>query len=256
MYSLAILARLLCFWISFFPFTGQALAQTCPAKRIDQYASVKRVFDGDTIQLSTGEKVRLIGVNAPEMHYDTGTPDPYAKQATQFLRKKLQGKRVGIRYGQSRKDRYKRSLAHVFLKDENIQAELLRNGYAFNIAIPPDLWQQSCYQALESEAKKNHRGLWNLKHYEPLAVEKINKTQLGFMRLKGTIKHFKETKKSYWLDLTNNMALRIDKRDKSYFHQAPTPGWQGRHVIVQGWVSYRKNSYYMRIRHPASMEFY
>ena len=256
-YSPTVLVGLLSFWIGIFLFPNATQANTCPTKRIDKYASVKRVYDGDTIQLSTGEKIRLIGVNAPEMHYETGTPEPYAKQATFFLRKKLLGKRIGLRYGQSNKDHYKRSLAHVFLKDgSNIQAELLRNGYAFNIAIPPDLWQQSCYQALENEARNNHLGIWNIKRYQPMTVEKLNKTQLGFLRVKGTIRRVKETKKSYWLDLTENMALRIDKRDKSYFRHFPSKQWQGRHVIVKGWVNYHDKSFYMRIKHPAAMEFY
>jgi len=232
-----------------------ANAENCPTKKIDRYGFVKQVYDGDTLRLANGDKIRLIGINAPEMNYKSGDPDPYAKQATQYLRKKVLNKRVGIRYGTSPKDKYKRHLAHVFLSDgTNIQAELIRNGFAFNIAIPPNLWQQRCYQSLEKNAQTHSKGLWQKKFYRPLNAIHINKQTLGFSRVKGTIQSIKETKKSYWLNLTDKMALRIDKRDMKYFSSFDQHKWRGKEIIAKGWISYRKKRYSMRIKHPAAIE--
>lgn len=230
-------------------------AESCPTKKIDEYGYVKRVYDGDTLLLSNGKKIRLIGVNTPEMNYDKGAADPYAKEAKDYLTQKVLKKRIGLRYGKDPRDKYKRHLAHIFLENgTNIQAELLRNGYAFNIAIPPNLWQQSCYQALEQQARVNNVGLWRHQHYLPVDARKLTQETLGFSRVKGTIKSVKETKKSIWLNLTDNMALRIDKRDLKYFKSFNASHWQGKNIIAKGWISYRKKRYSMRIKHPAALE--
>src|SRR3989304_3808831 len=56
-------------------------AASCAPDRIDEYAKVKQVFDGDTIQLTDGRKLRLVGINSPELGKEDRPPEPYADQA-------------------------------------------------------------------------------------------------------------------------------------------------------------------------------
>lgn len=88
-------------------------------------AIVKRVIDGDTIVLESGERVRLIGVNTPERG------KPGAKEATAFLRDLLEGEVVLLSYDRhnapSYRDRYERLLAYVAL---DVNLAVVRHGHS------------------------------------------------------------------------------------------------------------------------------
>jgi micrococcal nuclease len=64
---------------------------------------VKRVIDGDTIQLKNGEIVRLIGVDTPETKHPRKPVEYYGKEASAFTRKMVEGKQVRLEYDQQRK---------------------------------------------------------------------------------------------------------------------------------------------------------
>jgi micrococcal nuclease len=72
---------------------------------------VARVIDGDTLQLSTGETVRLIGVDTPETKDPRQPVQHFGKEATAFTRQLVEGKPVHLEYDQQRRDKYGRSLA-------------------------------------------------------------------------------------------------------------------------------------------------
>ncbi len=59
---------------------------------------VKRVIDGDTIQLSNGEIVRLIGVDTPETKHPQKPIEYYGKEASDFTRKMVVGNRENTGY--------------------------------------------------------------------------------------------------------------------------------------------------------------
>ena len=211
------------------------LAQTCSTNKIDKYAVVQHVYDGDTVQLKSGEKIRLIGINTPEMNYKKGKPEPFAQEAKSFLARKVNKQRIGIRYGTDKRDKYKRHLAHIFLADgTNIQAALIEKGYAINIAIPPNLWQQTCYQSIERRARSKRTGLWSAKRFQPIDAAKVNQQTLGFRLVKGKIESVKKTRKSIWLNMSNKMSLRISKSDKNYFKSHPVQDWQGKTITAKG----------------------
>lgn len=117
------------------------------------------VYDGDTIRLTDGRKVRLIGIDTPELGHD-GKPDqPLAKQAKERLERLAKPYlKVQLRYDEQRRDSYGRTLAHVFLRDgTNVQRDLLSSGLATVIAVPPNLWQLECH--LTRKPKRGQRVL-------------------------------------------------------------------------------------------------
>ena len=59
-----------------------------------QTHTVKRVIDGDTIQLTNGEIIRLIGVDTPETKHPQKPVEYYGKEASAFTRKMVEGKYV------------------------------------------------------------------------------------------------------------------------------------------------------------------
>lgn len=135
---------------------------------------VKRAVDGDTLQLEDGRKVRLIGIDTPEMHEsnklyrdamrsseDAETIKKMGRQAYEFTRKLAQGKRVRLEFDLEKYDKYNRLLAYVYLKDGVfVNAEIVKQGYASLLTIPPNVKYADLFLKLYREARLNKRGLW------------------------------------------------------------------------------------------------
>lgn len=129
----------------------------------DSAAHVKRVVDGDTILLTSGERVRLIGVDTPES-VKPGTPvQCYARRASAFTHALLDGAAVRLVYGAERRDRYGRLLAYVYRARDGlfVNAELVRRGYARTLTIAPNTGHAAEFAALASDARRAGKGLWS-----------------------------------------------------------------------------------------------
>lgn len=131
-----------------------------------KYYPVLRVIDGDTFRAADGSPkgmiVRLIGVDAPESR-NTGKKmkSEFGAVATGYLEKLIGGKRVRLEYDVSRTDRYGRTLAYVYLQDGTfVNAELVKNGYANIMTVPPNVKYQELFLKLERRARKRREGLW------------------------------------------------------------------------------------------------
>lgn len=135
---------------------------------------VKRVIDGDTIQLETGQRVRLIGIDTPEMHYsdklyrdsrrteqDIQTIRELGKRAYEFTKKLIEAKRVSLEFDVEKYDKYGRLLAYVYLKDGTfVNAKIIEEGYASLMTIPPNVKYTDLFLKLYQKARENKRGLW------------------------------------------------------------------------------------------------
>jgi micrococcal nuclease len=130
-----------------------------------QFVTVKRVIDGDTIVLGTGERVRLIGVDTPETKHPNKPVAFFGKEASAFTKRMAEGKRVKLEYDQANtylghKDRYGRMLAFVFLEDGTLlNAEIIRQGFGHALTRYPFSRMEE-FRRLESEARDARRGLW------------------------------------------------------------------------------------------------
>ena len=126
---------------------------------------VTHVVDGDTIEISSGEKIRLLGVDTPE------TVDPrrpvgcFGKEASNKLKSLLEGKRVYLEKDFSDSDKYNRLLRFVYLPLESgeklfVNDYLIREGFAKVLTIPPDVKFAERFLQAQTEARVNSRGLW------------------------------------------------------------------------------------------------
>lgn len=121
---------------------------------------VARVLDGDTLVLATGERVRLIGINAPEIAgLRRLVPQPFGPEAAAFARRLAEGRRVRLEFDRERRDTYGRTLAYVFVGDLDLNAEMIREGYAVAYRRFPHRRYDE-FLALEAEAQRARRGLW------------------------------------------------------------------------------------------------
>lgn len=135
---------------------------------------VKRVIDGDTLQLESGDRVRLIGIDTPEVHesdklyrdsqrtqQDITTIQKLGRKSYEFTKNLVEGKRVSLEFDVERYDKYKRLLAYVYLKDGTfVNAEIVKQGYASLMTIPPNVKYADLFLKLYREARENRRGLW------------------------------------------------------------------------------------------------
>ncbi len=138
-------------------------------------ATVTRVVDGDTIHVlmpdGTDETVRFIGVNTPE---STTRHEPYGAEASAYVKKRLpKGLTVWLEVDARLRDKYGRMLAYVWLerptstsleevRAKMFNAQLLIEGYAQLMTIPPDVRYVDVFTPLQAEARDANRGLWGL----------------------------------------------------------------------------------------------
>ena len=120
-------------------------------------AVATRVIDGDTITIDTGQRVRYIGIDTPEVYPKS---EAYGMEAWQANRRLLEGKEVRLEMDVSETDKYGRLLRYVYVGDIFVNAELVKQGLAEAKAYPPDTKYQDLLEQLEREARLDGRGIW------------------------------------------------------------------------------------------------
>lgn len=257
-------AFFVCISLLWLPPSSHAASQACAPGTATTTVSITHVHDGDTVILADGRRVRLLGIDTPELARDNIPAQPYATEARDYLRKLLPpSSGVRLQFDQEQYDRHGRSLAHVFLPDgTNIQQQLLAAGLATALVIPPNLAHLECYRTAEEEARAAGTRIWSLAGYAPAEAGRLDPGARGFHIIRGEITRVGLSRKSIWLNLGAHIALRIDRKDLQYFD--PDIHWQQketlvkRQVLARGWLHYnsRRNELFMRIRHPAALTIY
>ena len=142
------------------PPAGRAGPQPPSVPQLSAPRVCVRVIDGDTIELDGGERVRLIGVNAPESVDPRRPVERFGKEASEFTRRLAEGKSVRLEYDEETQDRYGRTLAYIYLPDGTLlNAEIIRQGYGYAYTRFAYRRTQE-FVRLEREAREQGRGLW------------------------------------------------------------------------------------------------
>jgi endonuclease YncB( thermonuclease family) len=240
-----------------FVFAPYAVAQSdCPGRQFAEISKVRYVYDGDTLQLNDGRKIRLIGINAPELKSDGKPAQAYANEAKKALTSLFnKDKSIALVYGKDKKDRYGRLLAHVFLADgQNVQALLLKQGFANAITIPPNTQFASCYLEMESFARCSMNGLW--KNTNILDAKSLEHQHSGFHLIMGRLENINTSNNGIWLDIDNRLTIGIRPDDQPRFDMKRLNTMLNQAVIVRGWLSEsnRSTPFYLRLRHPLSLQ--
>ena len=125
--------------------------------------TIERVVDGDTLVVSGGERVRLIGVDTPETKDRRRPVGCFGEQASEFTTALLPaGSRVRLVGDVEQRDRYQRLLAYAYRLPDGlfVNAELLRRGFAQVLTIPPNVAHTDEFLALSRQARAAEQGLW------------------------------------------------------------------------------------------------
>lgn len=217
------------------------------------YYAVEKVYDGDTILLKNGQKVRFLGVNTPEVAGRHNDAEQGGEEAKAWLQQLLQHKKVRLEVDVEQQDKYQRTLAHVFTEDkQHVNLELVRQGLATVNIYPPNLKYIEALSMAQHLAEQERLGIWAYPDYAPQAFQSLNnKNYMGWKRITGQIQALKGAKKYIYLQFSDSVSLRIDRKTLDLF---PTlQGYVGKNIEARGWVSKNKDRYVLNLRHPADL---
>ncbi len=149
-------------------------------KNDTESAYVKKVIDGDTIMLANRKKVRLIGIDTPELYEcdklfrdarRSNIPPKkiqvMARESCLFTKLACEKKTVTLEFDLHRYDKYGRILAYVHLPDGKLlNQEIIEQGYGLAyLFFPFNQEYRKRFIQSENDAKKHQRGLWGKYRY-------------------------------------------------------------------------------------------
>ncbi len=243
--------------------------EACPPRHIDEVARVNYVYDGDTLQLEDGRKIRLIGIDTAEIFSKRGSIDESVKhsgeQAKAALKRLLSrsSQHIGLAFGAQRFDRYQRTLAHVYLPDgENLQAALISQGHAIAFTTPPNDFMSDCYRRLEVMAMSKKLGIWALPRYQLKRTAQLTQNSDGFHRLQAKVTRIWQTPYRVTLLLDDSVEVKIRRYDLPNFNAHMLNTLENKNIEIRGWLHIKnvaqstddKKQYFMTLRHPDAIK--
>ena len=207
----------------------------CPTPGGLTPVAVQRVVDGDTLRLSDGRNVRMIGLNTPELGKKGRSDKPFAVAARKRLEALVAASdgQVGLLPGKESKDHYGRTLAHVYAADgTNLEAQMLAEGLGFLVAVAPNVDLVDCQQAAERSARQAGLGLW--RQSPVLKAEQISTS--GFAVLSGRVSRVQRNRGGIWIELQDSVVLRVAPNLLGRFDVNSLQSLQGKQVEARGWV--------------------
>jgi micrococcal nuclease len=214
---------------------------------------VKRVFDGDTLMLEDGRKVRLLGVNTPEVEHRNQPGQAGGEEAKRWLAEKLQNRKVRLQTDAEATDKYGRTLAHVFTdRKEHVNLQLVEQGLAAVNIYPPNLLYAEALVKAERSAQQAGSGIWRRPEYAPIPVNRLPAFgHSGWTRITGRVVDLRSSRKFVYLKFSNKFEARIEKQGLSMFPDLRN--YLQQPVEVRGWLNKYKGGYSMLIRHPSAI---
>jgi micrococcal nuclease len=128
--------------------------------------TVAQVIDGDTVELADGRRVRYLGINTPERD------QPLYEEATAANRRLVEGQATRLALDVQTLDRYGRTLAYLWVDDQFVNVELVRQGYATAYTAPPNVRYSEVILAAQQAARAAQVGIWAPADL-PLEIQRI-----------------------------------------------------------------------------------
>lgn len=138
------------------------------------YVKVVRVIDGDTVEIEGGERVRYLGVGSPESVDSQKPVQCFGQEAKQKNKELVEGKVVRLERGIKERDRFCRILAYVWVENNMVNIELIKQGYARKYLLPRDSPYKQKFIDAELEAESEKKGIWR---FCPKEEEKVRQNK-------------------------------------------------------------------------------
>ena len=190
------------------------------------------VYDGDTFRTDDGTRVRLLGINAPEVAHHDAPGQPLGEKASLRLRALIGGREVRLQTDAVRHDVYGRLLAHVYRRDGTwIDGELVSEGLAHVYIFPPNFRHAAALLKDEDTARAQKLGIWAVPRFQVLTAAEVTRSHVGQFRvIEGRIDHVAKSGLGFRM---GRLHVSIPRAYRRYF-----PGRlnlaAGSHVRVRG----------------------
>jgi len=226
-------------------------------------AFVQSVIDGDSLTLTDGRTVRVVGIQAPKL--PKGRPNfaewPFARDAQAALGELVQGRSVTLHFGGTREDRYGRVLAQLARDDGLwVEGELIRRGLARVYTFPDNRAAAAEMLALEREARTERRGLWAAPFFAIRRPEEAGRFVGDFELVEGKIVDGARTANAVFLnfgaDWHTAFTLRLNTEALRLFRSDGVDPLAliGATVGVRGYIRRDRDRAIMDITHPEEIE--
>ena len=225
---------------------------------------VIEVSDGDTLTLSDGLVVRLVGLQAPKLPLGRSRflTWPMAPESRDALKDLVLRRAVTLSYGGTRRDRHGRALAHLHRTDGLwVQGEMIARGLARVYSFQDNRTCVTELLDIERQARVAHQGLWALDAYRIYDPSNAFQGVDGFQIVEGRVLDAKKVRDWIYLnfgaDWRRDFTVSISVRHQNLFEQK---GWdllnlQGKKIRVRGWLGLR-NGPHIQATHPEQIEQY
>ncbi len=196
-----------------------------------------------------------MGIDTPEIDYDTGQSEHMALEAKQFLIDLLRNiNHIGMVYDEETRDQYGRTLAHLFLPDgRNIQEEILKTGLAVPFSAPPNLRFSACYYEAVAMAQDESLGLWALAEFQPIAAAGFREVRAAYRRITGQVERLYDSKQSLTLVLDNRVYVTVGRETLKFLNKTDINRLLHNQIQVHGFVYMRGRNYGVDIHHPSQI---
>jgi micrococcal nuclease len=155
---------------------------------------MKKIIDGDTIELTDGRKVRYIGINTPERDQF------YYNEATNLNRQLVEGKKLQLELDVESHDQYGRTLGYIWANGQLVNLEIVRQGLASAYFVSPNNRYETEIRQAENEARQAKRGIWQQ-----------SKTSLKIVRIRDDAPgKDPENPNGEWIDIKNQGDQPVD----------------------------------------------
>jgi endonuclease YncB( thermonuclease family) len=223
---------------------------------------VKTVYDGDTVVLEDGRKIRFLGINTPEVQHRDKLADAGGDEAKRWLIDQLNNTKVRLEISAEKTDKYGRTLAHLFTeKKDHINLQLVAAGLAAVSIYPPNLLYVDQLLKAQNQAEFAKLGIWGRPEYAPLPVSRLTEAgHPGWTRLVGKVVNIRTTRKSVYLEFSPVLSAaegatfeaRIESQWLDLFPDVNS--YLGKTIEVRGWLNKNKGHLSMLIRHPSAIK--
>lgn len=230
--------------------------------------TVAEVNDGETLTLTDGTVVRLIGAKAPAapLGWTGDHPWPLVSEAKAALSQLASGAEVELRFGGTKVDRHGHALAQVFLLKGNdrvwLQAELVGKGLARVYSFPDNHACISELLAREADARAKRLGVWGVSTYRVLEaenVERLGRLTRSYQLVEGVVAAVGEGSGRVYLnfakDWRSDFTVLVERKDGEAFEAAgmDVKALAGKRLRVRGWVEWR-NGPMIHVTHLEQIE--
>jgi endonuclease YncB( thermonuclease family) len=218
------------------------------------YYQVVKVYDGDTVVLSDGRKVRLLGINTPEVRHKDKAPDAGGDEAKQWLKNKLENKKVRLVADAENTDKYGRTLAHLFTENkEHVNLQLVEAGLAAVNIHPPNLLYADELLKAQDKAEQDKLGIWQREAYAVKSASSLDQFEYtGWIRLADKVTRIRYSRKFVYLEFPSSFEVRIERKWLSLFPDIDD--YLGKTVEARGWLNKNRGRLSMLIRHPSALK--